>query len=154
MARQIEIVGENLSQIEIDFFERAQLNRTVFPLTSDDGKDTYTQTHTHSDLALPQEASRWLPTAAAQVQSHIKSCQVCSVESSAGAGFLRVLLFPIPIFIHRLLYIHLSSRAGTVDQLVTDVPSRLNLTPLPHETNYIYCDMTPERWNCAVREAL
>jgi hypothetical protein len=42
--------------------------------------------------------------------------------------------FPCQFLFHRLLDIHqLPSRAGTIGQLVTDVPSGLTLTP-PHET--------------------
>jgi hypothetical protein len=42
--------------------------------------------------------------------------------------------FPYLFSFHRLLHIHhVSYGAGTVDQLVADVPSRLGLTP-PNET--------------------
>jgi hypothetical protein len=45
--------------------------------------------------AIAQAVSRWLPTAAARVWSS----GICSGQSGAGAGFLRVLRFPLPIFI-------------------------------------------------------
>jgi hypothetical protein len=45
--------------------------------------------------AIAQAVSRWLPTAAARVWS----CGICGGQSGAGAGFLRVLRFPLPIFI-------------------------------------------------------
>jgi hypothetical protein len=39
---------------------------------------------------------RWLPTAAARV--HVRAaCGVCGRQSGTGAGFLRVLQFPLPI---------------------------------------------------------
>jgi hypothetical protein len=42
--------------------------------------------------------------------------------------------FPCQFSFHRLFYIHhLSLGAGTIGQIVTDVPSRLSLTP-PQET--------------------
>jgi hypothetical protein len=39
------------------------------------------------------------PTAAAQIQTRVYSCGICGGQSGAGAGFLRVLRFPQPIFI-------------------------------------------------------
>jgi hypothetical protein len=45
--------------------------------------------------AVAQAVSRWLPTAAARVQS----CGICGGQSGTGAGFLRVLRFPLPVFI-------------------------------------------------------
>jgi hypothetical protein len=42
--------------------------------------------------AIAQANSRWLPTAAG-------SSGICGGQSGAGAGFLRVLRFPLPVFI-------------------------------------------------------
>jgi hypothetical protein len=39
------------------------------------------------------------PTAAAQVQTWVYSSGICGGQTGAGAGFLRVLRFPLPIFI-------------------------------------------------------
>jgi hypothetical protein len=39
---------------------------------------------------------RWLPTAAARVRVRA-ACGVCGGHSGTGAGFLRVLRFPLPI---------------------------------------------------------
>jgi hypothetical protein len=49
--------------------------------------------------AIAQAASRWLPTAAARVRSQVRSCGICDGQSGTGAGFLRVLRFPLPIII-------------------------------------------------------
>jgi hypothetical protein len=49
--------------------------------------------------AIAQSVSRWLPTAAARVQTRVWSSGICGGQSGAGAGFLRVLRFPLPIFI-------------------------------------------------------
>jgi hypothetical protein len=49
--------------------------------------------------AIAQAVSRWLPTAAARVRSRLFSSEICGGQSGAGAGFLRVLQFPLPIFI-------------------------------------------------------
>jgi hypothetical protein len=44
--------------------------------------------------AVAQAVSRWLATAAARVRARVWSCEICG-----GAGFLRLLRFPLPIFI-------------------------------------------------------
>jgi hypothetical protein len=49
--------------------------------------------------AIAQAVSRWLPTAAARVRSRVWSSGICGGQSGAGAGSLRVLRFPLPIFI-------------------------------------------------------
>jgi hypothetical protein len=49
--------------------------------------------------AIAQAVSRWLPTPAARVRARVWSSGICGGQSGAGAGFLRVLLFPLPIFI-------------------------------------------------------
>jgi hypothetical protein len=48
--------------------------------------------------AVAQAASRWLPTEAARVRVRASS-GVCGGQSGTGAGFLRVLQFPLPIII-------------------------------------------------------
>jgi hypothetical protein len=54
---------------------------------------------TRHERAIAQAVSCWLPTAAAQVRARVWSCGICGGQSGAGAGFLRVLLFPLPILI-------------------------------------------------------
>jgi hypothetical protein len=49
--------------------------------------------------AIVQAISHRLPTAADRVQAQVRSCGICGGQSSAGVGFLRVLRFPLPIFI-------------------------------------------------------
>jgi hypothetical protein len=58
--------------------------------------------------------------------------EICSRQSGAGAGFLRVLGFLCQAF-HRLLHTHHtpSSGVGTIDQTVADVPNGPSLTPAP-----------------------
>jgi hypothetical protein len=49
--------------------------------------------------AIAQAVSRWLPTAAARVRAWVWSSGICGGQSGAGAGLLRVLRFPLTIFI-------------------------------------------------------
>jgi hypothetical protein len=49
--------------------------------------------------AIAQAVSRWLSTTAAQVRSQVTSCGICGGQSGTGAGFLRVLRFPLSILI-------------------------------------------------------
>jgi hypothetical protein len=49
--------------------------------------------------AIAQALSRWLPTTVARVQTRVWSRGICGGQSGAGPGFLRVLRFPLPIFI-------------------------------------------------------
>jgi hypothetical protein len=49
--------------------------------------------------AMAQAVNRWLPTAAARGRSRVWSSGICGGQSGAGAGFLRVLRFPLPFFI-------------------------------------------------------
>jgi hypothetical protein len=52
----------------------------------------------YSGRAIAQEVSRRLPTAAAQVRAQVRSCGICGGQSGIGAGLLRLLRFPLPIF--------------------------------------------------------
>jgi hypothetical protein len=42
---------------------------------------------------------RSLRTAAAWVRARVRACGICGGQSDTGAGFLRVLRFPLPIFL-------------------------------------------------------
>jgi hypothetical protein len=49
--------------------------------------------------ATAQAVSRRLPTAEARVRAQVRSCGICGGQNCAGACFLRVLRFPLPILI-------------------------------------------------------
>jgi hypothetical protein len=82
--------------------------------------------------AIAQAVSRWLPTAAARVRARVWSCGICGGQSGAGTGFLRVLRFPLPIFIPPIAPQSPSSIIwGLYNRLqVAAVPSELSPTPL------------------------
>jgi hypothetical protein len=61
-----------------------------------------------------------------------RSCGICGGQISTRAGFLRVVRFPLPILIPPTTP-HSSSGAGTIGQIVADVPSGPSLTP-PRES--------------------
>jgi hypothetical protein len=65
--------------------------------------------------AIAQVLSRWFPTAAARVQSRVWSSGICGGQGGAGAGFLRVLWFPLP-FVPPNSPSSQSPGAGTIDQ--------------------------------------
>jgi hypothetical protein len=72
---------------------------------------------------VAQAVSRWLPIAAADVGTQLRPCGIRG-QSDTTAGFLRALGFPYHPS-HRLLHTHhqISSGAGTIGQIVEDVPS-------------------------------
>jgi hypothetical protein len=68
-----------------------------------------------SSRAIAEAVSRWLPTAAARIQSWVWSGGIFGGQSGAGAGFLRVLRFPLP-FIPPNSPSSQSPGAGTIGQ--------------------------------------
>jgi hypothetical protein len=82
--------------------------------------------------AIAQAVSRWLPTAAARVRARVWSCGICGGQRGSGASFLRVLRFPLPIFILPISPLSPSSIiwAWYNMPVVAAVPSELSLTPL------------------------
>jgi hypothetical protein len=48
--------------------------------------------------AVAQAVSRWLPTAVVRVRVRA-ACWVCGGQGGTGAGFLRVLWFPLSIIV-------------------------------------------------------
>jgi hypothetical protein len=67
---------------------------------------------------------------AAWVRAQVRSCEFVVDKVALGQVFSKYFDFPYQFSFHQLLYIHhLPSRAGTIGQLVADVPSGLSL---PH----------------------
>jgi hypothetical protein len=74
--------------------------------------------------------SRHIPNAATQVLSQFKSSGICGGQSDTGAGSSEFFGLFCQFSFHQMLHIHLSYGAGTIGQLVADVPSGLSLTPV------------------------
>jgi hypothetical protein len=64
--------------------------------------------------------SRRLPTATARVRYQIMSHEICSEQSSVGAGFLQALWFPPPILIPPTALYLLIIVTSTVCSLTTE----------------------------------
>jgi hypothetical protein len=89
------------------------------------------------ELPLPyrpiaQAVSRWFPTAATRVRAQVRLCGICGGQSGTGAGFLRVLRFPLPIFIPPIAPQSPSSIIwGLYNRpIMAAVPSGISPTPL------------------------
>jgi hypothetical protein len=82
--------------------------------------------------AIAQAVNRWLLTAAVRVRAPVWSSGICGGQSGAGAGFLRVLQFYLPIFIPPIAPQSSSHIIwGWYNRpIVAAVPSGLSLTPL------------------------
>jgi hypothetical protein len=65
--------------------------------------------------AIAEAVSHWLSTVAAWVQSRVWSSGICGGQSGVGAGFVRVLRFPLP-FIPPNSPSSQSPGAGTIGQ--------------------------------------
>jgi hypothetical protein len=116
-----------------------------FPLVLDGGEWSRNKsqnidekkTEVWEDLGRQERIAFWIirntseMAEAARVRFQVRSCGICDRQSGTGAGFLRVIRFPLPILIPptALHSYHLSSVAGTIGQIVTDVPSGLSRTP-------------------------
>jgi hypothetical protein len=75
------------------------------------------------------------PTAAARVRSQVRSCGIYGGQSGTGAGFPRVLRFPLPILIPPTAPYSSIIRGWYNRPTVADVPSGLSLTPPREETS-------------------
>jgi hypothetical protein len=84
------------------------------------------------DRVIAQAVSRWILTAAARVRAQVWSCAICGGQSGAGAGFLQVLRFPLPMIIPPIAPQSPSSIIWDWynRSAVAAVPSGLRLTPL------------------------
>jgi hypothetical protein len=82
--------------------------------------------------AIAQAVSRWLPITATQIRAQVRSRGICGGQSGIGAGFLRLLRFPLPISIPLIAAQSPPSITwgGHSRPVVAAVPSGLSLTPL------------------------
>jgi hypothetical protein len=73
------------------------------------------------DRAIIYPVSRRISTAAAWFRAQVRSCGICGGQSGNGAGFLRVLRFPLAILIPPTVPHSSLSGAGTIGRLVADM---------------------------------
>jgi hypothetical protein len=79
---------------------------------------------------IAQAVSRRLPTAAARVRAQSRHVGFVVDKMALGKAFSKYFGFICQFSFHRLLHTHhLSSGAGTIGQLVADVPNGLSLKP-------------------------
>jgi hypothetical protein len=81
--------------------------------------------------AIAQAVSLWLPPRRPGIEPSLRHVGFVVEKVALEKVFSEDFGFPCQFSFHRLLHIHhhLSSGAGTIGQLVTDVPSGLSLTP-------------------------
>jgi hypothetical protein len=65
---------------------------------------------------IAQAVSRWLPISVIRVRGRSGSDGICGGQTGAGAGFLRVIRFPLPILVPRNSLSSQSPGAGTISQ--------------------------------------
>jgi hypothetical protein len=109
------------------FFRNVDICKTTRCHNSENHSNINFNRYESRDVA--QAVSRWLPTAAARVRVRA-ACGVCSGQSGTGAGFLRVLRFPLPI-IPPILHHHNHPGLAQIGLLVVAVPSGPSWTPPP-----------------------
>jgi hypothetical protein len=79
---------------------------------------------------LQRASSRRVPTARAQVESHIRSCAIYGRQNGTGTVFLRELRFPLTMLIPPTASHSSSVILGRYARaLFADIQSRLRLTP-------------------------
>jgi hypothetical protein len=91
----------------------------------------------HLGRVIAQAVSRWFPTAVARVRARVWSSWICGGHSGAGAGFLRVLQFPLPIFITPNSPSSQSPGAGAIGQKWPTCRNSILVNRLFYESRYI-----------------
>jgi hypothetical protein len=117
--------------------------------------------------ATAQAVSRWLPTAAARVRVRVWSDGICGGQSGAGAGFLRVLRFPLPIFmppnspsstkrgLFRPLEVYVGISVSTLSVLRFQCIELKTVSHIAYHTNFtfIFGDVSCEKSVCLSSES-
>jgi hypothetical protein len=62
-------------------------------------RNVFARLNNEMSRSIAEAVSLWLITMTARVRSRVWSSGICSGQSGAGEDFLRVLRFPLPIFI-------------------------------------------------------
>jgi hypothetical protein len=76
-----------------DFINKFMTKELLLKMRSDDDDDDSNNNY------RAQAVSCRLPTVMARVRSQVSSCGICGDQCGTGAGFLRILRFPLPVLI-------------------------------------------------------
>jgi hypothetical protein len=85
-------------KINVCFHENSSYKQTN-AWSSFGGLSGYVTNINNAGRAIAQAVGHWFPTLAARFRVQVRLRGVCSGKSGIGAGFLRVLRFPLPILI-------------------------------------------------------
>jgi hypothetical protein len=120
--------------------------QNILPLASDGDKvrgstflrnvgNNLPDCNAHRRISVARAVSRWLPTAAVRVRARVWSSWICGGQCGAGAGFLLVIRFPLPIFIPPNSPSSQSPGARSIGQQMADLPSGPSMDSTPHYAN-------------------
>jgi hypothetical protein len=120
-------------------FRPTELRKPVFSF--------YDLRHCEFGRAIAQAVSRFVSHRGGPGSSPGLASRICGGQNGAGAGFLRVLRFPLPIFIPPNSPPSQSPGAGTIGHTVADVPSgpSMDSTPTMRITKNISRVRIPKR---------
>jgi hypothetical protein len=119
-----------------DVFTRTRESRAEESVTQPCASNFNTLHTDHAitrDRAIFQAVSRRPPTAAARVRARFRSCGICGGQSGAGAGFLRVLRFPLPI-----RYVPIAPQSSSITYGWYNGPNS-GLSPHEKKNNIVAC---------------
>jgi hypothetical protein len=73
------------------------ITTTTTITTNGNNDNSNNNSNNNNDCAIAQSVSHRIPTAEVWVRTRVKSCGISGGHSGAGAGFLRVHRFPLPL---------------------------------------------------------
>jgi hypothetical protein len=102
--------------------------------------------------AIAQAVSRRFPTAAARIRAQARSCGICGGQSGPGAGFFRVLRFPLSIIPSIApQFNHPSTGDGTIGQIVARARGNVILGHSLRSSKQIYVRFCTSRPHISVK---